>query len=126
MVFFSNIYFLTNSNLEYEKISISNAISKMLQIIYNSRDNGFTVLSLFHDFSKAFDWVVQKIILHKLKAFSVQGFVLTWFQSCFSDRVQNVSINGNVSDILPGFIFRTCTIFYLHERFSEKIQFLSI
>ena len=46
-----------------KKLSTSNAIINMMQYIYDNLDQGNTVISIFLDFSKAFDCVNHKILL---------------------------------------------------------------
>ena len=97
--FFDYFHLFDSSQFGFrKKLSTSNAISNMLQFIYNNLDTGYTVLSLFLDFSKAFDCVDHTILLHKLKAYGVRGVALLWFQSYLSERLQYVSINGTNSD----------------------------
>ena len=73
----------------------------MLQFIYNNLDDGFTVLSLFRDFSREFDSVDLKNLLHNINVHGVRGIALNWFQSYPSNRIQYLSINGNHFDQLP-------------------------
>ncbi len=50
------------------------------------------------DFYKAFDLVDHEILLEKLKIYQCSENSLNWFTSFKTDRVQKVSLNGQLSD----------------------------
>lgn len=79
-----------------KKLSTSDAITDMTQHVYDSLDKGYTVVSFFLDFSKAFDTVNHNILLEKLKLYGIRGIAQNWFNSYLKNRNQFVSIN-NVS-----------------------------
>lgn len=56
---------------------------------------------VFLDFTKAFDTVSHEKVLHKLRAYGVNGHLFKWFQSYLSDRHQRVQINEDYSDFTP-------------------------
>ena len=56
---------------------------------------------IYLDFSKAFDSVNHKLLIHKLKAFGVNGKLLSWLHSYLSNRTQHVVLEGNESKWLP-------------------------
>ena len=72
----------------------------MFQFICNNLDTGYTVLSLFLDFSKAFDGVDHIFLLLMVNVYGVSGIALIWFQSYLNERLHYVSSNGNNSDYL--------------------------
>ena len=53
---------------------------------------------LLLDFSKAFDLVDSKILLHKLEHYDVRGLSLSWFESYLTNRRQYVHVNGCTSE----------------------------
>ena len=52
------------------------------------------MLSIFLDFSKAFDSIDQNILLNKIKCYGFRGFMLDFFRSYIFNREQYVEING--------------------------------
>jgi hypothetical protein len=49
------------------------------------------------DFSKAFDKVSHKHLLHKLEYYGIKGKTLGWIEAFLSERKQSVSVNGDHS-----------------------------
>ena len=95
-----------------KKVSTSNAITNTLQYIYDHLDQGDTVVSIFLDFSKAFDCVNHNILLEKMSAYGVRGVASRWFKSYLSGRLQYVSFNNATSEL--------CSI----DRGVPRVQYL--
>ena len=53
------------------------------------------------DFSKAFDVVPHKRLLSKLDFYGIWGCTLNWIDAFLSDRIQQVVIDGEFSDVAP-------------------------
>ena len=53
--------------------------------------------TIYLDFSKAFDSVAHKRLLHKISAFGFRGSVLSWIQDFLTGRRQYVSVKGGSS-----------------------------
>ena len=70
------------------KMSTSLAVMDQLKYVYENLDSGATVISLFLDFSKAFDCIDHTILLGKLYRYGVCDIILDWFQSYLSNRNQ--------------------------------------
>ena len=60
-------------------------------------DNELTVDVIFIDFSKAFDVVPHKLLIHKLASLGTYNLTLRWIQAFFRDRTQVVNVNGSIS-----------------------------
>ena len=57
---------------------------------------------VYFDFAKAFDCVNHDLILKKLKCkFGIDGLLLQFLKNYLQDRMQQVVINGSVSNPLP-------------------------
>ena len=80
--------------------STSLAILHFLNFVYPSLDSNNCVLSVFCDFSKAFDSVNLSILLHKLYHYGIRGFCHDWFKTYLTDRKQYVSISNSKSSYL--------------------------
>ena len=56
---------------------------------------------MYLDFSKAFDIVPHKRLIHKLKTYGIKGILLEWLQSFLSDHKQSIVINAVFSSWRP-------------------------
>lgn len=79
-------------------------VTQLLSVIHDLNNNldmsGQTDV-IYLDFSKAFDSVSHKLLIHKLKSFGFHGPLLNWFSSYLSNRTQRVLIDGEASTWLP-------------------------
>ena len=53
---------------------------------------------MFIDLQKAFDTTVRSILVRKLYNYGIDQTSLEWFKSYLSDRTQNCSVNGHLSN----------------------------
>ena len=79
--------------------STTQAVLNTLEYIYNKLDQSFTVISIFLDFSKAFDCLDHNLLLTKLYHLGIRGLPYRWFESYLSGRKQFVSVNDKISNI---------------------------
>ncbi len=56
---------------------------------------------VFIDLIKAFNTLSIPILMKKLPMFDVTGLELEWFESYLTGRSQCVSVNDQLSDVLP-------------------------
>jgi len=56
---------------------------------------------IYLDFCKAFDMVLQHILLSKLATYGFERWTVWWTKNCLADRNQRVVINGSVSGWRP-------------------------
>ena len=49
------------------------------------------------DFTKAFDKVPHKRLIHKLNYYGITGFIATWIETFLTGRTQQVVVNGATS-----------------------------
>ena len=80
--------------------STTQAILEFLNFVYPTLDSGFNVVSVFCDFSKAFDSVDHSVLIYKLQHYGIRGFCLDWFRSFLTGRSQHVIVSGVTSDNL--------------------------
>ena len=66
-------------------------------MLYTNLKEGKSVLSLFIDFSKAFDTVPHQILINKLRHYGIRGKVLDWFKDYLSNRFQFTTLNNHDS-----------------------------
>ena len=100
--------FLTKFKLLYSdqygfqsKKSTTDAILKFTDECYNALNSKKALISVYIDFSKAFDTVDHRILLEKLELYGFRGPILGWFQSYLSSRLQYVEIQGVKSTLKP-------------------------
>ena len=84
-----------------KKRSTTDAIMDQLEFIYKNLDNNDIVVSIFMDYSKAFDCLDHDILANKLDAYGVRGIAKQWFISYLSHRSQYVSVNNTTSSLSP-------------------------
>ena len=57
-------------------------------------DDGDVAVLTFLDLSSAFDTIDHYILLHRLQSlYGISGTVLSWFESCRTERTQTVIIH---------------------------------
>ena len=78
--------------------STDNQLSYLYHMFTSALDAGKEVRTVFCNISKAFDRVWHEGLIYKLKAVSVSGDVLRWFQSYLSRRCQRVVLLGSFSE----------------------------
>ena len=81
------------------KYSTVHQLLEMYSCILNSFEKKRNKLFCFCDFSKAFDKVWHKGLLHKMKAYGIDGSLLKWFENYLHARKQRVVINNSSSNI---------------------------
>ena len=64
-------------------------------------EEGGNVDVIYLDFSKAFDKLDFKIVLRKIKSMGIEGRVFNWIKSFLTNRTQQVSVDGTLSDPAP-------------------------
>ena len=65
--------------------------------IIQALENDTNADVIYLDFSKAFDKVDHKVLLHKLSKMGIRGKLLSWISSFLSNRQQRVIIKGSKS-----------------------------
>ena len=57
------------------------------------------------DFSKAFDMVPHKRLMHKLQHYGISGYTHSWITSFLTNRNQQVVIDGDCWAKIRGHVF---------------------
>ena len=81
--------------------SSQDAISDLLEYIYDGLDEKEHVASVLLDLSKAFDTVNHGILLEKLAIYGIRGLPLNWIADYLSDRFQSVRVGSYLSRARP-------------------------
>ena len=71
---------------------------EFLELVTKYVDQGHPVDAIYLDFSKAFDKVPHKRLIHKLEAHGITDNVSRWIEAWLTDRKQRVVLNGNYSE----------------------------
>ena len=79
-------------------MSTSNAISSLLDEIYNNLNNCKTTFAVFLDLKKAFDTVSHNVLYYKLSQIGLSDHSIAWFTSYLNNRWQRVNLNGSMSE----------------------------
>ena len=80
----------------------NSTVHQLLEIynsILNSLEKKEISCFVFCDFSKAFDKVWHKGLLHKMKSYGIDGNLLSWFDSYLNGRRQRVVIKESSSSL---------------------------
>lgn len=104
-------------------------------IIIEALEGGNNVDIVYLDMAKAFDTVDHGILLNKLHVLGIRGKVGIWIANFLKDRIQQVNINGELSDhaiVIFWFTSRNCSWTYTlfnnvigyRSRFGELIPWL--
>ena len=102
-----------------------------LEDVTKAIDEGKPLCVIYLEFSKAFDKVPHKILLHKIESRGISGEVAAWSGEWLCDRKQNVVFNGEISRLQGCFIGhapRLCSwtntflIFVIDTVISRHIQ----
>ena len=92
------------SKKQFGFISGRSTVTQLLNYLDKCADvvaNGGVVDSIYFDFSKAFDTVPHKRLSMKMKAYGIQGKLLTWIEAFLTGRQQVVRVNGELSSSKP-------------------------
>ena len=81
-----------------KKKSTSDAVTELLNKIYNAINKKEHLGAVFLDLSKAFDTVSHDILLLKLEHYGIRGIPLKLLESYLSNRHQFVTVNGHKSE----------------------------
>jgi len=74
--------------------STADAVLEFVDCVNNTLDSKMSMITVFLDFSKAFDTVRHEILIEKLNHMGVRGKALEWFTSYLSGRQQCVEVDG--------------------------------
>ena len=77
--------------------STLDALIKFSTDVYTELDNSNFLLSIFVDFSKAFDTVPHELLLQKLNFYGIRGVINNWFADYLSGRSHVTVVNGEAS-----------------------------
>ena len=79
-------------------LGTSNALSVFSDKVLNAFNKGQCLLGIFIDFSKAFDTVDHKILLHKLKLLNLGENTIRLIENYLKNRFQVTKIKDGISD----------------------------
>ena len=132
----SMTYFtINNLALENDTICTTDAILHFVDDVVNALDRRLYTVTIFLDFSKAFDTVNKTIILRKLDRYGFRNDMNDFLNSYLSDRKMYVSVNGSDSTArtsynigLPQRSVTSPWLFSLYindmHRTSDKLNFM--
>ena len=83
------------------KKSTTDAIIKFTDQCYDILNNQESLISVYLDFSKAFDTVDHNLLCKKLELYGIRGSVNNWFRSYLCSREQFVQIHSDRSSRQP-------------------------
>ncbi len=81
------------------KYSTVHQLLEIYDCILNSLEQKELNCFVFCDFSKAFDKVWHRGLIHKMKAYGINGNLLKWFEHYLKSRKQKVVLNESASSL---------------------------
>lgn len=97
----SNSFFSSAQHGFRRPFSCDTQLLSFTHELHSFLDNGSSTDCVFLDFSKAFDKVSHKLLIHKLRTLNIDPYVLDWIIAFLSHRVQFVNVNNNNSHLVP-------------------------
>ena len=79
------------------KSTISGLLT-LFDTILEAKEEKTEIILLLYDLSSAFDTVLHKILLEKLKLYGFDDLAMNWTKSFLEDRQQIVSVDGKLSN----------------------------
>ena len=79
--------------------SATHALYESIDFIKHAHNRGKHILAIFIDLSKAFDTIYHFKLLQKLNAYGIRRVANDLLKSYLTDRAQQVSVNGTLSDM---------------------------
>ena len=92
------------SNKQFGFVSGRSTVTQLLHYLDNVAEvvaNRGVVDIIYFDFSKAFDTVPHLRLKEKMKAYGIQGELLSWIEAFLTGREQMVRVNGELSTPRP-------------------------
>ena len=81
--------------------STEDALIEFSKKLYSEINKSNNVLSIFIDFSKAFDTVPHDLLIKKMEFYGIRGILSQWFRDYLTNRSQQTYVNGSLSNIDP-------------------------
>ena len=78
-------------------LTTTDAISNLVEYLYETLNERLTALNVFIDFTRAFDTIDRGILIRKLEAYGIRGIALEFVSDYFRNRMQFVQINNSSS-----------------------------
>jgi len=101
IVFLKSMNILSPCQFGFRKnCSTSDAVLEFVDCANNILDQKMSMLTVFLDFSKAFDTVKHEILIDKLEHLGIRGLAKEWFRSYVCGRRQYVDVSGDRSELL--------------------------
>ena len=102
------VNYLENKNILNQRqfgfrngLSTFDALKTFSEDIYSNLNKKHSVLSIYIDFTKAFDTVKHDILLQKLHYYGIRGNIHNWFKDYLSQRTQSTKFFNSISPSLP-------------------------
>ena len=96
----NNILYKLQHGFRAKRSTETQLLTFVHDLYKNLRDNMQTDVIVM-DFAKAFDKVPHKNLIHKLKAYGIDGYINQWIQSFLHQRQQRVVCKGEMSSWTP-------------------------